>query len=264
MTRQQESHDGQSDTSLAGGPSTLPEVAYRGGNVTFRPAPGKVRLVCAACGSERMVDDRPVGAVELVDWWETRGRRCTPCFDVDRPALLVDPTGPQALPTGHDHPDTSRRAAEMAAPRAGSQRALLLDLALEVGEVGMTAYEAAVTIDRSPNQTATRLQELRDQGWLEYATDEAGNRLERATTPGSSGLVQRLSAGGREQWAGTGFAGHAHGVPLPARRERRRREPPTVEEEAMAMLKRAGLLEGSAVMSAGMCERLRQQAEVRP
>ena len=234
--------------------------------MTFRGVPDKIRLVCTSCGSEREVEDRPVAGVPLVEWWRSRGERCTPCFDRGGPPL-PDPTETIPLPSGAGHPDTSRKAAELAAPRAGSQRAgsqraLLLDMAQELGEIGMTAYQAAVTIDRSPNQTATRMQELREQGWLEYKLDEHGNRMERPTTPGPTGLIQVMTAAGMEAWTHTGFAGMPGGAPLPAtgpdrpRRKRAAAGGTGDTGKAMKMLRKAGLLAGAVEISPGLAERL--------
>lgn len=81
----------------------------------------------------------------------------------------------------------------MIAPKAGSQRSQILQALLDNPDRGITAYEAADVIGRSPNQAATRLLELREQGWVEH------NGEERATTPGNTGLVHVLTVEGREQ-----------------------------------------------------------------
>lgn len=100
---------------------------------------------------------------------------------------------------GSAHPETSQRAAVRV--KSGSQKAQAI-LELYFYEDGLTAYELSAHIFTSdgrtisPNQTATRLGELREQGLAMYLFDEAGKPVERETTPGNTGLVHVLTQDG--------------------------------------------------------------------
>jgi len=105
----------------------------------------------------------------------------------------------------NEHPSTSHHAA--ATVKAGSQRAQVLG-ALWGG--GMTAYRLAVeglvlnsaALPVSPNQIATRLKELRDQGYVQYIREFPGGPfVEQATTAGNTALVQALTGYGRREVA---------------------------------------------------------------
>lgn len=69
-------------------------------------------------------------------------------------------TLPDVGKTGHDHPATSHAAARRA--NVTGQRARVLDCLLKVGPYGLTARAIAMRLNLSPNQTATRLMELRE------------------------------------------------------------------------------------------------------
>lgn len=157
-----------------------------------------VVLVCQSCGDRKEVNDQDgYEGLPVLEWWEKVGKHCRTCREK---AALPDPTAPQLGKFGAGHPETSRRAAVLAYPRSGSQRAAILDaMAHRLSEgqpEGLTAYEASAIIGRSPNQTATRMLELREQGWIRH------NGQERATTPGNTGLVHVFTDDGRRQWLG--------------------------------------------------------------
>lgn len=99
---------------------------------------------------------------------------------------------------GVDYPETSQRASMRV--KSGSQKAqALLALSDKYPNDGLTAFEisdlilngAAIAI--SPNQAATRLGELREQGLAIYLFDQFGKPEERETTPGNTGYVHTLS-----------------------------------------------------------------------
>lgn len=119
-----------------------------------------------------------------------------------RAAGLPDPTTPRAGKVGRMHPATSRTAAELVAPRAGSKRARILDLLYanhsRGDRVGMTAAEIGDALGPSRNECATRLGELREQGWVEYVTPERfpGYPKEWPTGNGNTGLLQVLTERG--------------------------------------------------------------------
>lgn len=107
---------------------------------------------------------------------------------------------------GHDHPLTSHRAA--AQVQSGSQKAQVL-LALRHNPEGMTGYELADWVFNkagkpiSPNQTCTRLLELREVGLVCYKHKFPGGPIiERATTPGNTGQVHVLTERGIRAVAG--------------------------------------------------------------
>tara|TARA_R110002020_G_scaffold155677_3_gene336892 strand:- start:1659 stop:2063 length:405 start_codon:yes stop_codon:yes gene_type:complete len=104
---------------------------------------------------------------------------------------------------GRSHPETSRKAAKQV--KSGTQKAqLILSLDVDYLHGGKTAYELSASIFTSdgrtisPNQTATRLGELREQGLVSYAFDQIGRPVERETTPGNTGIVHVLTLGGRQ------------------------------------------------------------------
>lgn len=98
---------------------------------------------------------------------------------------------------GRNHPETSRRTAKSPINRIkwGTQRHNTLLALAEYGP--MTAAEVADCIGVARNQTATRLQECRESGWVAYSVDHAGNRIERKTSEDAWGLVQEITEAGR-------------------------------------------------------------------
>lgn len=99
---------------------------------------------------------------------------------------------------GADHPLTSLAAARLVDAKSQRQR---VEVILEDrGAIGCTAFEVAEILDKSPNQIATRLGELRGA--------EIAVRLNerRATTPGNSGHVHVLAqfVGDRLTYQGKG------------------------------------------------------------
>jgi len=87
--------------------------------------------------------------------------------------------------------------------KSGSQKAQAI-MALEERGDGMTAFDLSTVIfngagrEISPNQAATRLGELREQGLAGYLFDQVGRPVERETTPGNTGIVHVLTRFGRE------------------------------------------------------------------
>lgn len=109
---------------------------------------------------------------------------------------LHDPADDRDVKVGADHPETAVVAARGMRLKAGSQRQRIVAEAARHGQVGITAAEAAVAIDSSRNQTAARMLELRELGWLEYLVEE-GDYVDRATdTKGNRGRVHVLTAQG--------------------------------------------------------------------
>ena len=103
---------------------------------------------------------------------------------------------------GHAHPDTSHRASMRV--KSGTQKAQAIRLLAFHDPEGLTAYELSKLIfnnagdSLSPNQTATRLGELREQGLAMYLFDQVGKPVERQTTPGNTGLVHILTTYGHQ------------------------------------------------------------------
>ena len=100
---------------------------------------------------------------------------------------------------GAHHPSTSRVAARTV--KAGSQQSQIL-LALEAASpFGMTAFALSDHVYNganraiSPNQTATRLGELREKGLVEFLI-VGEEKVERPTTPGNTGFVHVLTTNG--------------------------------------------------------------------
>lgn len=107
---------------------------------------------------------------------------------------LPDPASPIPGKIGHTHPDTSVTAARLVAPKAATQRGQILALAYERGDLGFIAADAATRIGRSRNQTAARMLELREQGWLTYLPDGKGGHVKRRTEGENESLVHVLTA----------------------------------------------------------------------
>jgi hypothetical protein len=109
---------------------------------------------------------------------------------------------------GRDHPETSEDAAHTITPSVGNHHEQILDLLQEVYPNGLTCREISDKTGRPPNQEATRLLELRETvpPWVEYVMAEPGQlvdkegRLRRPTTPGNTGLVQRITPQGSFWW----------------------------------------------------------------
>jgi uncharacterized protein YidB (DUF937 family) len=103
---------------------------------------------------------------------------------------------------GADHPQTSHTAAMKV--KSGSQKAQAITALSNDLLNGLTAYQLSSVICNgaghpiSPNQAATRLGELRDQGIAVYLYDEIGRAVERETTPGNSGIVHILTGYGHK------------------------------------------------------------------
>ena len=95
------------------------------------------------------------------------------------------------------HPITSHVAASRV--KSGTQKAQALIALKAVYPEGLTAFQLADHIvdgsgrNISRNQAATRLGEIRDNGWAELKLNGAGLPEERATTPGSTGQVYKLT-----------------------------------------------------------------------
>lgn len=89
---------------------------------------------------------------------------------------------------GRDHPATSKQAAR--SMRFGSQRHTVLGVVIGTPS---TAAEVADRLGLSRNQVATRLGELRQAGYVTWATDDHGRIVERATGPSDTGRVHRAT-----------------------------------------------------------------------
>lgn len=157
-----------------------------------------VLSVCDECGG----DDRhlawcPAAAPPPpppIDYTEPRERNhhdmtCPTCNGTGRAPtnLLQRLDRPGA--TGSNHPTTSRKAGTT--PRKGSQRLAVLEALTNHGP--MTAHRIAGLVGRSPNQTATRLLELHEDGFVRHVYDADGQPATAETTPGNTGRVHRLT-----------------------------------------------------------------------
>lgn len=93
--------------------------------------------------------------------------------------------------TSPKHPTTSRKAGTT--PRKGSQRLRVLEVLLDHGP--LTAYAISEQVGSSPNQVATRLLELREDGFVLLRMVD-GQIETRATSPGNSGRVHEITNAG--------------------------------------------------------------------
>ena len=115
---------------------------------------------------------------------------------------LWDQTGGKV---GDDHPLTSHQAA--ATVRSGSQKAQILRALCAVWpDGGYTGYDLSTRglvlngagLPISPNQTCTRLLELREAGLVEFKRKFPGGPIvEAVTTPGNTGQVHCLTPRGQ-------------------------------------------------------------------
>lgn len=99
-----------------------------------------------------------------------------------RPRTLPDPARPVDGKVGRDHPETSQHAAKLMRYKIGSQKSALLKLIADAEPHGVTNAEAAPVLNMSRNQCATRMGELRDDGWVEAKLDATGAKLTRVAT----------------------------------------------------------------------------------
>ena len=114
---------------------------------------------------------------------------------------LWDQTGGKV---GDDHPLTSHKAATTV--KSGSQKAqILLALHAVWPDGGYTGYDLSTRSlvlngsgrPISPNQTCTRLLELREAGLVEFKREFPGGPIvEAVTTPGNTGQVHCLTTHG--------------------------------------------------------------------
>jgi hypothetical protein len=100
---------------------------------------------------------------------------------------LPRPDRPVDGKVGKDHPDTSKQAARFVRYAVGTQKAQLLDYVRDGGPDGVTCAEVAGLIGISRNQCATRMGELRDDGWVEPKLGLQGEPVTRVATITSKG-----------------------------------------------------------------------------
>lgn len=112
---------------------------------------------------------------------------------------LPDPEDPKPGKAGRDHPPTSKQSAQRGAPGFATQRGIVLAY-VATRSRGATAAEVADAHGWSRNQIATRLLELREQGWLQHAIED-GEPVVRSTGGGHSGLVHVLREDARMDYA---------------------------------------------------------------
>jgi len=112
------------------------------------------------------------------------------------PSLFDVEPEPAPGAVGIDHPETSRAAARSAPNRLRfkSQRANVLAVLLDHGPA--TAADIADRLGISRNQIATRLGELREVGWVDYARDSWGKVITAPTSSDSEGMVQEITLTG--------------------------------------------------------------------
>lgn len=113
------------------------------------------------------------------------------------PVALRPPEQTRPAPVGRGMPETSRRAAALIAPRAGSHRARLVGRLAEIGEAN--TYRLALDLGLMPPRAASRMKELRDDGWIEVVRNDDGTPR-TAPTAASEGEVYRLTDLGRTAW----------------------------------------------------------------
>jgi hypothetical protein len=106
---------------------------------------------------------------------------CRPLGDLDAPGKV-----------GRKHPETSYAAAGV---RRGTQRHKVL-LALVEHPDGATADTISKMVGVVSNQTATRLLELREGGYVTYKTDDFGEAEEQRTSKGHQARLQVLTPAG--------------------------------------------------------------------
>jgi hypothetical protein len=93
---------------------------------------------------------------------------------------------------GNAHPETSRRAA--ATLRWGTQRYQVL---AALTDAPQTSAELSLILNRSRNQTATRVLECREAGFVVAQTDDGGCPVTRPTGPSDEGQVWCITPAGR-------------------------------------------------------------------
>jgi Helix-turn-helix domain len=121
--------------------------------------------------------DKVRGAIEAID--------TTPVFDGDK--VERDPSSKQMGKFARGS-ETSRKAALANYPRAGSQRARILEHVLASGGAGRTREELEDRLGLTGNTVRPRVRELIDGGWLRVRKD-GGTPVTRRTTLGNASEV---------------------------------------------------------------------------
>lgn len=115
-------------------------------------------------------------------------------------AVLPDPArlGVVTTPT---QADTSQAAGLAAWPKAGTDRATILEAVAAAGEYGATDDDLAFDTDLSPNTVRPRRGELAAAGFLVAAREPDGTPRTRPNKAGNPCQVWVLTAAAREQVA---------------------------------------------------------------
>lgn len=117
------------------------------------------------------------------------------------PGMPPDPRVEQPGMVGRDHPWTARAAAELVAPKTGTQRWRILLLLLDHPQ-GLTADEVCVHLGLPQQTVGPRMKELRDDdtvgGWLVETGATRPTRYGRLAlvwtlAPGAANEVRRLA-----------------------------------------------------------------------
>lgn len=128
-------------------------------------------------------------------------------MNIDQPSLLDQPPEPEpANPCPHCGRPMGDLVGTTGVPgrRATSQAAAQICRDTDLWEVltalarlgPSTADRVARAVDKTPNQTATRLLELRGGGYARYATDAHGRQLHGTTSTGSRAMLQTITPAG--------------------------------------------------------------------
>ena len=150
-----------------------------------------------AAGPHLFVDDGSGQSCDDCGLPPKHARHITP----DAPPPHPKPVADLGVSLTPEQTETSQRAALSVWPKAGTQRARILDAVAACGEYGATDDELVWDTDLPGNTVRPRRGELVDAGWLIAATDAAGHPRVRPTTSGHDAQVWVLSAAAREHAA---------------------------------------------------------------
>jgi len=110
------------------------------------------------------------------------------CTECGRPLGDLEAAGK----VGTAHPHTSYKAA--VAPRFATQRYRVLEVLRDFGQATTAAIADEMRMSR--NQTATRVGELREGGYVTFVLDEDGKVACLPTGPSADGRVLQLTPAG--------------------------------------------------------------------
>jgi DNA-binding MarR family transcriptional regulator len=96
----------------------------------------------------------------------------------------------------YSDPETSHKAARFAEFKASDHRIKAMTTLLQYGP--MTDFELAAATGLQQNSIGKRRKDCQDAGFVDFLTDEKGEKVRRKTPSGSSAIVWQLTKAGQQ------------------------------------------------------------------